>query len=151
MKIKILSSILTFLMIFSIYGSSYYISVYAQNELPYEQNCDIDSVNPDCQPPTLRSLEDLFVNILYIAWFMGGLLWLGYFIYIASFYMRGDPSKIEEAKKRFGIWVAGIVIYYLSYVIVAQVMSAFVGGSSDCYNKFDGTPGFYFFFEDVCT
>lgn len=154
MKKILLSSLISLFTLSLILGLNF-TSVYAQGgETDFVTSCPPDSVTEDCQPPTLQQFEFLAAQILYIAWGLGGFLWLGYFIYIASKYMRGNPQEIEDAKKRFGLWLGGIVLYYLSYVVIAQIMGFLIGGqggNSDCFNQFDGTPGFTFFFPTVCT
>lgn len=113
-------------------------------------SCRIGEISEDCKPPTLQQFEFLFVNLLVTAWALGGLLWVGYFINIARLYYTGDTNKIEEAKKRFGKWVLGFALYYLSWVIVGNVLSVMITPTSDCYSEFAGNPMFRFFFAEVC-
>lgn len=151
MKTKILSLLLSLFIVSFVLGVRT-IPVLAQGgDTNFVESCPPNAVSEDCQPPTLQTLEFLVVRIIYAAWALGGFFWLGYFIFIATKYLRGDPQQIEDAKKRFGIWVVGIFVYYLSYVIVGQFMSLLIKDGSACYNQFDGTPGFTFFFAQVCT
>lgn len=113
-------------------------------------SCGINSIDPDCRPPTLQQFEFVIVKIIYSAWSLGGLLWLVYFINIARLYFTSDPNKIEEAKQRFLRWITGVALFYLSWAIIGNLMALMIADGTDCFEEFNGTPGFIFFFPEVC-
>ncbi len=150
MKKSIFSILITVLMSLSFLAVRV-VPVLAQGgDTGFVINCPIDSIEEDCRPPTLQQFEFIFANLIVLAWALGGFVWLGYFINIARLYYTSDPNKIEEAKKRFGRWILGFALYYLSWVIVGNVLAVMVGTSSDCFAEFSGNPVFRFFFADVC-
>lgn len=116
----------------------------------FVQSCSPDRIDPNCRPPTLQQFEFLVVKLIYSAWSLGGFLWLVYFINIARLYFTSDPNKIEEAKQRFLRWVVGIALFYLSWAIVGNIMALMIADGTNCYEQFNGTPGFVFFFPEVC-
>lgn len=151
MKNRVLSILLTMGITFMMV-STQFIPVLAQGgQTDFIDDCPVDSINPDCRPPTLQTFEFVLVRFIYIAWALGGFLWLAYFILIASTFFTSDSNKIEEGKGRFNRWLIGIALFYLSRMIISSVMSTMIADSSNCYEQFDGTPGFTFFFPDVCT
>lgn len=128
------------------------IPVFAQGgDSGFLRDCPIDSISSDCKPPTLQQLEFIVANLIVAAWALGGFLWLAYFLNIARLYYTTEVNKVEEAKKRFGKWTLGFALYYLSWVIVGNVLQVMVGTSSDCFSQFSGNPVFRFFFAEVCT
>lgn len=150
MKKTFLSLLLTTILTFSILGLRT-IPVLAQGgNSDFLDSCSTDSIDPDCKPPTLQQIEFLVVKLIYAAWSLGGFLWLGYFVIIAKIYFSSDPNKIEEAKQRFMRWVIGFALYYLSWAIVGNVMELMIADGTSCFEEFNGTPGFKFFFPDVC-
>jgi len=151
MKNKIISILITISITFMIV-STQVVTVQAQGgQTDFLNDCPVDSIDPDCRPPTLQTFEFVLVRFIYIAWALGGFLWLAYFILIAYSFFTSDTNKIEDAKSRFGRWLIGIVLFYLSRMIISSVMATMISGTSNCYQQFDGTPGFTFFFPDVCT
>jgi hypothetical protein len=154
MKKNFTSVFIAFLLVSIIVGFFSFVSttpVQAQGgDSGFLENCPTDSIDPRCQPPTLQSLEFIFAKLIIAAWALGGLLWLGYFIAIAVLYFTDDPGKVEEAKKRFGRWLIGFALFYLSWIIVANVLDVMIADGSECYKQFDGYPGFVFFFPEVC-
>lgn len=150
-KKYILSTILSLFLTLTLLGFRT-LPVLAQGgQTDFINDCPVDSIDPDCRPPTLQTFEFVLVRFIYIAWALGGFLWLAYFILIAYSFFTSDTNKIEDAKSRFGRWLIGIVLFYLSRMIIASVMATMISGTSNCYQQFDGTPGFTFFFPDVCT
>lgn len=152
MKIKILSICLTIFLSLSIVGFRLIpATVNAQGgNTDFLDSCSTDSIDPNCRPPTLQQLEFVVVKLIYSAWSLGGLLWLVYFINIARLYFTSDPNKIEDAKQRFLRWVTGIALFYLSWAIIGNVMALMIADGTDCFEEFNGTPGFLFFFPEVC-
>lgn len=150
MKKNILTICVTILMTLFIVGTRMMPVMAQGGDSGFLRDCPIDSISDDCRPPTLQQFEFLFVNLIVAAWALGGFLWMGYFINIARLYFTNDTNKIEDAKKRFGKWVLGFALYYLSWVIVGNVLSVMVGTHSDCYAEFSGNPVFRFFFAEVC-
>lgn len=115
--------------------------------------CDIDTVDPNCDPPQLQEIEYFAVRILYIIWAAGGLVFLILMIIIGFTWMTsgGDEGKIATAKKRAGQWIVGFLLYFLSQPIVGTLMKGLIApGDKDCFKNLN-TPGFTFFFADVCT
>ncbi len=151
MKKNILVLYVTVVLLLFILGIPIFPVMAQGGDTGFVENCPIDSVDENCRPPTLQQFEFIFVNLLVTAWALGGFLWMGYFINIARLYFTDDVSKIEDAKKRFGKWVLGFALYYLSWVIVGNVLAVMVGGGSDCYVEFSRNPVFRFFFAEVCT
>lgn len=130
--------------------SSFVLPVYAQGGDPGSiENCSTEVVDGNCQPPTLQGAEFLVVRLLYFGWLFGGFLWTAFLIAIAIDYFSGDPQKIQNAKKRFGLWIGGFVLYYLSVTIVEIPMKLIIA-DNECYGELRD-PGFTFFFSDVCT
>lgn len=151
MKKKILALCVTALLALTIFGVSVMPVVAQGGDTGFIRTCWIDDIRDDCRPPTLQQFEFLFANLIVTAWALGGFLWMGYFINIARLYFTDDVSKIEDAKKKFGKWILGFALYYLSWVIVGNVLAVMVGTNSDCYAEFSGNPVFRFFFAEVCT
>lgn len=151
MSAKFLKTIII-LSLIVVFSGIQIMPVFAQGgDSGFLQDCPIDDISDKCRPPTLQHFEFLFANLIVTAWALGGLVWMGYFINIARLYFTNDMNKIEEAKKKFGKWVLGFALYYLSWVIVGNVLSVMVGTSSSCYAEFSGNPVFRFFFAEVCT
>lgn len=150
MKKNILTICVTILLTLFIAGIRVVPVVAQGGDTGFLKNCPIDNISDDCRPPTLQQFEFLFVNLIVAAWALGGFLWMGYFINIARLYFTDDTNKIEDAKKRFGKWILGFALYYLSWVIVGNVLSVMVGTDSNCYAEFSGNPVFRFFFAEVC-
>lgn len=152
MKYKnlVLSLFLTFFLTLTILGVRS-IPVSAQGgNTDFLGTCSTDNIDVDCKPPTLQQFEFLVVKLIYAAWGLGGFIWMGYFMFIVFTYFTGDQNKIEEAKKRLGRWFLGFVLFYLSWVIIANVMGVLIADGTDCFEEFNGTPGFKFFFPEVC-
>jgi len=151
-KNKILSVIITILISLSLVTlRASTLPVLAQGgNTDFLNNCSTDSIDPNCTPPTLQQFELLVVKLIYSAWSLGSILWLVYFINIARLYYTSDPNKIEEAKQRFLRWLTGIALFYLSWAIIGNVMGIMIADGTDCFEEFNGTPGFMFFFGDVC-
>lgn len=105
-------------------------------------------------PPRLRDLEPLLVQIIYIVWAMGGLIFTVLLMIIGFRYMTsmGDPQKQEEIKKKGKNWIIGLIIFFIGYPIVLTIYNVIGIGETNeqCYSKIV-TPGFHFFFPDVCT
>jgi len=106
------------------------------------------------EPPRLRDLEPLLVQMVYLIWALGGIIFTILLMWIGFQYMTsaGDPQKKEELKKKGRNWLIGLVIFFVGYPIVATIYDVLGIGSSnlDCYEQIS-TPGFHFFFPDICT
>ncbi len=106
------------------------------------------------EPPRLRDLEPLLVQLIYMIWALGGLLFTVLLIFIGVQYMAsgGDPQKKEELKKKGRNWLIGLVLFFVGYPIVATIYDVLEVGvtNPECYQQVK-TPGFHFFFPDVCT
>jgi len=105
------------------------------------------------EPARLRDLEPIVVQLIYVVWGLGSLLLTIILAYIGFLYMTslGDGQKKEEAKERGGKWLISVLIFYLAYPVLLTIYNvAGVGESNDCYADIS-TPGFHFFFPDVCT
>ena len=154
MKKNLLSLLITSIIsiaILSVSAFAWQAPVQAQGgDSGFLKDCPPDSISEECQPPTLQTLEFIVAKLIIAAWALGGLLWLAYFIFIATLYFTDDPNKIDEAKKRFGRWIIGFALFYLSWVIVGNVLDVMIDGGQSCYAEFDGYPGFKFFFPEVC-
>lgn len=106
------------------------------------------------EPPRLRDVEPLLVQMVYLIWALGGLLFTAVLMYIGFRYMTsgGDPQKKEEMKKRATNWIIGLLIFFGGYPVIITVYDVLGIGdtNSDCYEQIS-TPGFHFFFPEVCT
>lgn len=132
------------------FGFVMQVDVFAQGgDSGFLESCPPGAISSDCQPPTLQQGEFLAVRLLYFAWLFGGAMWTAFLIAIAAMFYSGDQQKIATAKKRFGLWVAGFVIYYLSVPMVEIPMKALID-ENECFDQLRD-PGFTFFFDDVCT
>jgi hypothetical protein len=127
-------------------GTTYTVSAQADTE------CPPDSVNPNCEPPRIKGLEELFVRLIYMFYFAGGVIFLFYLMWIGWVYMRaaGSPELEAEAKDRIGKWIIGIILFYFSRTLVATFMNDLVSENGVCYADLND-PGFTIFFPDVCT
>lgn len=150
MKKSILSLLITILFSLTILGIRALPAMAQGGSTDFLKSCGTDSIDPDCNPPTLQQFELLFVKALVAAWSLGGLLWLGYFIIIAQLYFTSEQSKIEEAKKRFQRWIIGFVLFYLARAIIISVMGVLIADDTNCYAEFDNNAAFKFFFPEVC-
>jgi amino acid transporter len=84
--------------------------------------------------PILRGLEDIFRDSLSLAIPLAGIilfmvLLFGGFRYITS---GSDPGKVESARKTITYAIFGIILFALSYLIIAFI-TAFTG-STDLQN-----------------
>lgn len=106
------------------------------------------------EPPRLRDLQPMLVEMIYLIWALGGLFFTVLLMWIGFQYMTsaGDPQKKEELKKKGKNWLIGLVVFFLGYPIVSLIYDVIGIGSAnpDCYEQVS-TPGFHFFFPDVCT
>ena len=106
------------------------------------------------EPPRLRDLQPMLVEMIYLIWALGGLFFTVLLMWIGFQYMTsaGDPQKKEELKKKGKNWLIGLIIFFLGYPIVSTIYDVIGIGSAnpECYEQVD-TPGFHFFFPDVCT
>lgn len=146
-----LSVSLTMFLSFSMLGLRTFPVLAQGGETGFVDNCPIGSISPECKPPTLQQLEFLVVRLIYAGWALGGLIWTAYFMLIAKLYFTSDQGKIEEAKGRFGRWIVGLALFYLSRPLIGSFMEVLIKDGTGCYDSFDGTPAFTFFFPDVCT
>lgn len=151
MKSKIISFLFTICFSLLLMGLRTFPALAQGGETGFIDNCPIGSISPGCKPPTLQQFEFLIARLIYAAWALGGLIWTAYFMLIAKMYFTSDQGKIEEAKKRFGRWFLGIAFFYLSRPLIGSFMEVLIKDGTTCYQSFDGTPGFTFFFPDVCT
>lgn len=105
-------------------------------------------------PPRLRSLEPILVQIVYMIWAFGGLIFTVLLMVIGFQYMisMGDPQKQEELKSRGKNWIIGLIIFFIGYPIILTVYNVIGIGdtNSECYEDIK-TPGFHFFFPSICT
>jgi len=150
MKKSILSLLITILFSLTILGIRALPAMAQGGNTDFLKSCGTDSIDPNCNPPTLQQFEILFVRILVVAWSLGGFLWLGYFIAIARLYFTSEQAKIEEAKKRFLRWVIGFALFYLSRAIIISIMGVLIADDTNCYAEFDSNVAFKFFFSEVC-
>lgn len=106
------------------------------------------------EPARLRDLEPLIVQLIYVVWGFGTLGLTFILAFIGFLYMTslGDSQKQQEIKDRAGKWLISVLIFYLAYPLLLTIYGiAGIGDSnSDCYEDI-GTPGFHFFFPDICT
>lgn len=109
--------------------------------------------DPQCIPSRGRDLQGLVVNIVYYVWILGGTGFVLIGMYIGYQYMTSgsDSQKKGELAKRGSYFVISIILFFASQPIAAFMMNLFVTNSSDCYTSIKDTPGFTFFFADVCT
>ncbi len=106
------------------------------------------------EPARLRDLEPLLVQLIYVIWALGGIIFTAALMFIGFLYMTsaGDPQKQEALKKRATNWLFGLILFFAGYPLVLTAYNVLDIGQSnpDCY-KSVSTPGFHFFFPDVCT
>ena len=66
MKSRVLSILLTIGIIFMMV-STQFLPVMAQGgQTDFIDECPVDSINPDCRPPTLQTFEFVLVRFIYI-------------------------------------------------------------------------------------
>lgn len=110
-----------------------------------------NAANPECVSPRLKGLQQTVVNLIYLAWVAGIPIFTGLGALIGVQYMTsGADADAKAALQRRGLyWVISIIIYFASQPIAGAIMKFFIQTTSDCYLFLD-TPGFTFFFSDVC-
>lgn len=105
-------------------------------------------------PPRLRDLEPLLVQVVYIVWAFGGFIFTFLLMVIGFQYMisMGDQQKQQELKSRGKNWIIGLIVFFIGYPIIVTVYSVIGIGetNTECYKDIK-TPGFHFFFPEVCT
>jgi hypothetical protein len=147
------------LMLFSIVLSP----VFLDNNISFAQsgddfnykNCDpsvtLGGQAQNCTPPTLRAGGFLATQAVFALWSLGGIIFMLILADMGRIYMWGEggPEQWQELKTRFFKWFWGFLLFFFAQPLVATLMSAILRGS-DCYEDL-AIPGFYFFFESVCT
>lgn len=144
-RLGVLLVVLTMLLLPLLVGS--FDSVNAQGlTLP----CDLN--DPNCEPPQLRELQYVVIRFIYAAWAFGGIVFMLLLVVIGFIYLTsaGDEQKAEQAKKRGGQWVIGVLLYFLSQPVVATIMRGLISNEAECYANLRD-PGFTFFFSTVCS
>jgi hypothetical protein len=108
--------------------------------------------DPQCEAPRLRDLQDLVVKIVYYVWALGLPVFTIIAMYIGYQYMisGADTQKQQKLAKAGISIVVGIIVFFATYPIADFFMKLVVTNPSDCYANLD-TPGFTFFFPEVCT
>ena len=105
-------------------------------------------------PPRLRDLEPLLVQVVYMAWALGGLIFTVILMVIGFRYMTsfGDQQKQQDLKNRGKNWIIGLIIFFIGYPIIVSIYGVIGIGevNQDCYQDIV-TPGFHFFFPEICT
>ena len=115
-------------------------------------NCIENPEHLDCQPARLREVQDVIVRLIYIAWALGIPLFGISAAVVGYQYMFAGSSeqKQQELRKRVGYIIVGVIIFLATYPVANFMMGLFVTSQSDCYAHID-TPGFTFFFPNVCS
>lgn len=144
-RLGVLLVVLTMLLLPLLVGS--FDSVNAQGLTP---PCDLN--DPNCEPPQLRELQYVVIRFIYAAWAFGGIVFMLLLVVIGFIYLTsaGDEQKAEQAKKRGGQWVIGVLLYFLSQPVVATIMRGLISNEAECYANLRD-PGFTFFFSTVCS
>ncbi len=155
--------IITLILALNILGGIYawgYGNVYAQDDEKVV-DCFIerkDAEDPEewdrqCVPKKGIEFQGLVVNLVYYVWVLGGTAFVLVGMYIGYEYMTSgsDSQKKATLQKRGTYYVISIILLFASHPIAAFMMKLFVTSSSDCYAEIKNTPGFTFFFEDVCS
>lgn len=106
------------------------------------------------QPPRLRDLEPVLVQVIYVIWALTGIIFALILMFIGFQYMTslGDQQKQQELMQRGRNWLIGLFLVFLGYPLVVTIYGVIGVGENnpDCYQQVS-TPGFHFFFPDVCT
>ncbi len=124
---------------------------------PSFRDCSANSIDPECNPATIRDAQLMVVQLIGTAWAIGGivfflLLLINGLLYLMSYndelkyIIKIDP---EDAQKRMIQWGIGFILFFLSYPIVASLMKLIISENNDCYNDLR-VPGFTVIFYDVC-
>lgn len=159
LKIKLQTFLRYFLAIFmlvffvsNLYLTTLYTSHAQGGQTDFIESCPVDSVSPDCNPPTFQQIEYMFVRLIYFLWISGGIIF-GFFLAYAGwmyFSSLGEQDKMAEARDRASKWLISVLLYFFSRPIVATMMHEFVSDNVNCYAELN-EPGFTFFFPTACT
>lgn len=122
------------------------------NVAPPEDPVKYEEWKKLCVPPQLVDIQALVVRLIYVAWAASFPLFVFIIMFIGFSYMRADDPKAQgDLRMKLLYSIIGFIILLASQPIAAAAMTFFLSGSvSSCYANLD-TPGFTFFFEDVCT
>jgi len=148
-KLLIIFTIITFCSIICLTPKIYYThNVYAETLDCLDPN---NATAPECTSARLRDFQDLAVKLLYFVWAAGIPIFTALAIFIGyQFMISGDNvQKQEELKKRGLYLVIGIVLFFAAHPIASVLMKLMINSPTDCYTNLD-TPGFTFFFPNVC-
>lgn len=133
-----------------------YISQYADANFPGDPDRiakSIEEYNKQCKPNSLKDLQPLVVRIIYVVWLASGSVFVIGFMYIGYMYMTSfdDVNKQVEMRQKSIYLVIGIILLFASQPFATVLMKTVITSSNDCFDGIGDTPGFTFFFDDVCT
>lgn len=105
-------------------------------------------------PFKLRDLEPLLVQVVYFVWAFCGIFFGALLVWIGIQYMMTltDTQKKQELADRGKRWLISLLIVGFCYPAIAGIYDFFGIGKTnpECYEDI-ATPGFHFFFPNVCT
>jgi hypothetical protein len=92
-----------------------------------ENSCMVDGV------PTLKCLEVVYSNILYLASFFVMLILFVMILYAGFMYMTsfGNANKIKKATDILKWSIIGVGVFAVSYLIIFVIDTAFFGGQGE--------------------
>ncbi|MBN1332114.1 hypothetical protein JW978_04565 [Candidatus Dojkabacteria bacterium] len=106
------------------------------------------------EPARLRDIEPIVVQMIYVVWGVGTLGLTLILMKIGFDYMTsmGDAQKQQEIRAKGSKWLISVLIFYLAYPIILTFyqVTGIGEANEECYKDIL-TPGFHFFFADVCT
>ena len=112
------------------------------------------SLGTSTEPPRLRDLEPIVVQLIYVVWGLGTFLLTLVLMLRGVQYMlsMGAPEKQQEIRQSSTNWLYSLLVFFLAYPVILGVynVTGIGGSSSSCYEDIS-TPGFRFFFPTVCT
>ena len=114
--------------------------------------CDDLSSDECTQPPTLHLVEIWAIKALYIAWAVGGIIFLVGLVSIGFRWLTsgGDQQKLEELKKQATYWAISIPIFFGGVPAISFVLQVFpINQEATCLQD-TSLPGFQIIFPNVC-
>jgi len=121
--------------------------------LSFVSTVSAQSLGTADNPPRLRELEALAVQLVYFIWGVSALIFTVLLMIIGARYMlsAGDQQKQQDIKDKGTKWVYGLILVFISYPIVLTFYKVTgIGNNSTCYADIK-SPGFHFFFPKICT
>lgn len=128
-----------------------YINTYSiQNGISEEEARQ--EYEKQCKPPNLVDFQPLVVRLIYFVWIGSGVVFIFGFMYIGYIYMTsaGDVQKQGDLRQKAVYLVGAIILLFASQPIATILMRTVVTSNNQCFQGISDTPGFTFFFSEVC-